>query len=136
MGVLLWYKYLNLLQMKKIVYLLVFLFIGVCCHSQEEEALPSKPWEDIVEMKMSDHRGLRKWSDDIKVELQGYYTKNDSIKIGEILKKLDNVTETISIGFSGTERSNLQIKFSKFYRQKLNIIFVKYVGKQNYIPSF
>jgi len=108
--------------MKKSVYFLVFLFIGTYCFSQEEELLPEQPWKDIVEMKMSDHRGLRNWSDDVKVELQGRYTKKDSIKIGEILKKLDNITETISIGFSNSETSNLQIKFSKFYR-KTNINF-------------
>lgn len=122
MSVLLWYKYLNLPQMKKLFYFLVFLFIGAYCYSQEKEVLPEKPWGEIVEMKMSGHRGLRRWSDDVKVELQGYYTKNDSIKIGEMLKKLDSVTETISIGFSNSKGSNLQIKFSKFYR-KTNVNF-------------
>ena len=86
--------------MKKLRYLLVFLIWGTTCFSQDHEKLPTKPWEEIVEMKSTLNNTLEKWEIDICVRLEGNYTKSDSIAIGNILKKLDALTETISIQFS------------------------------------
>lgn len=98
--------------MKKLHYLLVFLIWGTTCFSQDHEKLPAKPWEEIVEMKSTLNNTLEKWEIDICVRLEGNYTKSDSIAIGNILKKLDALTETISIQFSTSENPNFIIKFS------------------------
>jgi two-component sensor histidine kinase len=97
--------------MKKSLYFLVFLTIGNYCFSQDQEKLPQKPWEDIVEMNSSKDNPITKWRTDIKVKLEGSYTKTDSLAVAKILIKLDALTETISIKFSKTEEPNFKIKF-------------------------
>ncbi|MEA5260731.1 histidine kinase [Arcicella aquatica] len=96
--------------MKKLRYLLVFLILGTTCFSQDHEKLPTKPWKEIVEMN-NDYQQITKWDNDIYVSLEGNYTAEDSITIGNILKKLDTLTETISIQFSKSEKPNFKIKF-------------------------
>ncbi|MDR6564354.1 MULTISPECIES: histidine kinase [unclassified Arcicella] len=96
--------------MKKLRYLLVFLILGTTCFSQDHEKLPTKPWKEIVEMN-NDYQQITKWDTDIYVSLEGNYTAEDSITIGNILKKLDALTETISIQFSKSEKPNFKIKF-------------------------
>lgn len=100
--------------MKKLHYLLVFLIWGTTCFSQDSEKLPAKPWEEIVEMNsFQDSPLIRdKWYADLKVKLVGKYSKEDSITISTILKKLDALTETLSITFSKSEKPNFIIEFS------------------------
>ncbi|MBA0884658.1 sensor histidine kinase [Flavobacterium undicola] len=97
--------------MKKSLYFLVFLTIGNYCFSQDQEKLPVKPWKEIVEINSFYYNSLQKWDTDIRVKLEGNYTKNDSITIDHTLKKLDALTETISIKFSKTEKPNFKINF-------------------------
>lgn len=97
--------------MKKLRYLLVFLIWGTTCFSQDHEKLPAKPWEEIVEINSLINNSLPIWKTNIYVSLAGKYTKEDSINIGNVLKKLDALTETISIQFSTSEKSNFKIKF-------------------------
>lgn len=97
--------------MKKLLYFLVFLTIGNYCFSQDQEKLPVKPWKEIVEINSFYYNSLQKWYTDIRVKLEGNYTKNDSIMIDHTLKKLDALTETISIKFSKTKKPNFKIKF-------------------------
>ncbi|MET3126467.1 sensor histidine kinase YesM [Arcicella rosea] len=94
--------------MKKLHYLLVFLIWGTTCFSQDHEKLPAKPWEEIVEINYNFPK-ITKWGTDIYVSLEGNYTKEDSITIGNVLKKLDALTETIAIQFSKSEKSNIKI---------------------------
>lgn len=97
--------------MKKLIYSLLFLLIGINCSSQNQEKLPVKPWEDIVEMNNNEYNSITKWDTDIYINLEGNYTQEDSLIIAKILKKLDNLTETISIQFSKSEKPNFKIKF-------------------------
>lgn len=97
--------------MKKLHYLLVFLIWGTTCFSQDHEKLPAKPWKEIVEINSLNKNSLTNWKTNIYVSLVGKYTKEDSINIGHVLKKLDALTETISIQFSKSEKSNFKIKF-------------------------
>lgn len=97
--------------MKKLLYSLLFLLIGINCFSQSQEKLPVKPWEDIVEMNNNDYNSITKWDTNIYVSLEGNYTLEDSLSISKILKKLDALTETISIQFSKSEKPNFKIKF-------------------------
>lgn len=97
--------------MKKLRYLLVFLIWGTTCFSQDHEKLPAKPWEEIVEINSLNKNSFPNWKTNIYVSLVGKYTKEDSINIGHVLKKLDALTETISIQFSKSEKSNFKIKF-------------------------
>ena len=97
--------------MKKSFYFLVFLITGTYSFSQDIEKLPLKPWDDILEMNSQKYRPITKWSKDILVGLEGKYSKTDSITIAKALKKLDALTETISIKFSKSEKPNFRIKF-------------------------
>ncbi|WP_299062835.1 histidine kinase [uncultured Polaribacter sp.] len=103
--------------MKKILYLLLFLFFGNYCYAQESIKLPEKPWVDILEIAISFgseplfERGIVKWKDSIRVKLKGNYTSKDSLQISKTLKKLDSVTETVSITFSQNKKANFEIKF-------------------------
>ncbi|WP_051590706.1 sensor histidine kinase [Flavobacterium daejeonense] len=97
--------------MKKLLFSLVFLVIGINCFSQNQEKLPVKPWEDIVEINNNKYNSITKWDADIYVNLEGKYTQEDSLIIAKTLKKLDNLTETISIQFSKSEKPNFKIKF-------------------------
>ncbi|GEL12359.1 Histidine kinase [Flavobacterium glycines] len=97
--------------MKKLIYSLLFLLIGINCSSQNQEKLPVKPWEDIVEINNNEYNSITKWDADIYVNLEGNYTQEDSLIIAKTLKKLDNLTETISIQFSKSEKPNFKIKF-------------------------
>lgn len=96
--------------MKKFSYLL-FLFIGFTSFAQEAEKLPKIPWEDIVEMNTQGYDPIIKWNCDIHIKLEGIYTKSDSITVAKIVKKLDSLTETISIKISNREDSNLKLHF-------------------------
>lgn len=95
--------------MKKLHYLIVFLILGTTCFSQNQDKLPAKPWEEIIELNYNFPK-ITKWDTDIYVSLEGNYTKEDSINIGNVLKKLDALTETISIQFSKLEKPNIKIK--------------------------
>jgi len=98
--------------MKKLHYFLVFLIIGTICFSQETKQLPTVPWEDIVEINNNDnYQKITKWDKDIYVSIEGKYSQEDSLTIAEILKKLDALTETISIQFAKSEKPNFKIKF-------------------------
>ncbi len=97
--------------MKKLHYLIVFLILGTNCFSQNQEKLPARPWKEIVEINSLNNNLLTKWETNIFVSLEGNYTKEDSINIGHALKKLDALTETISIQFSKSEKPNFKIKF-------------------------
>lgn len=97
--------------MKKLCYFLLFLFISLKSFSQETEKLPKIPWEDIVEMNSQLFPKLSKWKKDIFIKLEGNYTKKDSLEVDRVLKKLDTLTETISINFSKNRTANYKIKF-------------------------
>lgn len=111
MRVFLWYKYLNLPQMKKLLYLLLFLFIGIYCFAQDDEKLPIKLWEEIVEINNNQANRWVKWTKDVKISLEGNYTLKDSVNLRKIIKKLDDLTETISIKFTDPKKSNFKISF-------------------------
>lgn len=98
--------------MKKLVFSFCLFFIFFQIQSQETEKLPKIPWEDIVEIKNQFYSPLRKWKQDIKVELKGNYTTKDSLDIARALNTLDSLTETISIKFSENSiKNNLRINF-------------------------
>jgi len=100
--------------MKKLLYFLVFLIIETNCFSQNSKPLPAKPWKDIVEMNNSNYPKIEKWDTDIYVSLEGKYTNSDSVAIDKVLKKLDALTETISIQFAKNKKPNFKIKFLDF----------------------
>lgn len=98
--------------MKKLHYFLVFLIIRTICFSQETKQLPDVPWKDIVEINNNnDYQQITKWDKDIYVSIEGKYSQEDSLIIAGILKKLDALTETISIQFAKSEQANFKIKF-------------------------
>jgi sensor histidine kinase YesM len=94
--------------MEKLLYFLAFFTLGNYCFSQDQENLPAKPWKEIVELN---YQQITKWDTNIYVILEGNYTKKDSATIDTVLKKLDALTETISIRFSKSEKPNFKIKF-------------------------
>ncbi len=112
--VLLWYKILNLPLMKKLIFNLFFLLMSFYISAQEEAKLPEFPWKEIVELKITDSQALRKWHSNINIQLKGSYTEQDSIQISDIVKKLDLITETVSINLSSLDDSNYKIYFSHF----------------------
>ncbi|MFI1744675.1 sensor histidine kinase [Thalassobellus sediminis] len=124
--------------MKKLCYALLFLLIAIKSYAQETEKLPKVPWEDIVEINNNRHMQMSKWENDIKVKLEGNYTAIDSLRVAEILAKLNAVTESISIGFSKNEKSNFKLVFSdslffeKGYTYKKNQKFVFTKGFEGY----
>ncbi|MHB0755174.1 sensor histidine kinase [Polaribacter sp. M15] len=103
--------------MKKLHYTLLFLLIPFFVFAQEETKLPAQPWKDLLEIKHTSkqdflfEKDLVRWRDSIKVKLKGNYTSKDSLQILKTIRKLDSVTETISITFSQNENANLEIKF-------------------------
>jgi len=97
--------------MKKLYYCVLLLFIGFNSFAQESEKLQKHPWEEIVEMNAHKYTPVTKWANDINVGLEGLYTKADSLIVIEIVKKLEALTETISIRFSNIEDSNFKMKF-------------------------
>lgn len=100
--------------MKKMLCFLLFVMSFVS-FSQDSEELPRELWEDLVEIKLSDNRAIRKWKDDVKIGLHGNFTKKDSTQIISFIRKLDSITETIFIEISDYKSSNVQIKFSEIY---------------------
>lgn len=98
--------------MKKLHYFLAFLIIGPFCFSQEKKQLPDIPWKDIVEINNNnDYQKITKWDTDIYVSIEGKYSQEDSLTIAGILKKLDALTQTISIQFAKSEHPTFKIKF-------------------------
>lgn len=98
--------------MKKLHYFLVFLIIQTICFSQETKQLPDVPWKDIVEINNNnDYQKITKWDKDIYVSIEGKYSQEDSLTIAEILKKLDTLTQTISIQFAKSEQANFKIRY-------------------------
>lgn len=97
--------------MKRIMFFLLPLLIGNTCFSQEQEKLPEQPWTDIIEMNSHEHTPITKWVTDINVVLEGVYTNADALVVAKIVKKLDSLTETISIKFTNREVPNLKILF-------------------------
>ncbi|WP_299015798.1 histidine kinase [uncultured Polaribacter sp.] len=98
--------------MKKLIVYLV-LFLSFLSFAQEEEKLPKEVWEEIVEINHNERFPILKWNTDIKIELIGNYSKNDSIAIVRIANKLDSITETISIKLSSDDKPNFKIIFLK-----------------------
>ena len=118
--------------MKKLHYFLVFLLMGTICFSQETKQLPNVPWKDIVEINNNDnYQQITKWDTDIYVSLEGKYSQEDSTTIGNVLKKLDALTETISIRFSKSEKSNFKIKFLDTVLKEGNGYTTSRYGPQN-----
>ncbi len=108
--------------MKKILSFLILLFLGAMCFSQTQEKLPRQPWTDILEMNSKEYFPIQKWDTDINVKLEGIYTEADSLKVAQIVKKLDALTETISIKFSKTEDPNFRIHFlNKLVKDENNV---------------
>tara|TARA_R110002049_G_scaffold50539_1_gene143427 strand:- start:354 stop:2207 length:1854 start_codon:yes stop_codon:yes gene_type:complete len=97
--------------MKRIMFFLLLLLISNTCFSQEQEKLPEQPWTDIIEMNSHEHTPITKWVTDINVVLEGVYTKADELVVAKIVKKLDSLTETISIKITNREVPNLKILF-------------------------
>ena len=97
--------------MKKLFDFIIFLFFGITSFAQETEKLPVQPWKDILEMDSNAYFPITKWATDIDVKLKGTYTEADSLAIYKVVKKLDALTETISIKFSNAEDSNLELHF-------------------------
>jgi len=98
--------------MKKLHYFLAFLIIGPFCFSQEKKQLPDIPWKDIVEINNNnDYQKITKWDTDIYVSIEGKYSQEDSLTIAGILKKLDALTQTISIQFAKSDQANFIIKY-------------------------
>lgn len=98
--------------MKISFYLFVFLFLGSYCYAQDFEKLPKQPWENLVEMNNNRNYTNKRWKKDIKVKLEGSYTKEDSLYVKDILKKFDDITETVSIKLSNFPPDiNFKIRF-------------------------
>ena len=97
--------------MKKLHYVLAFLLLGINLSAQETEKLPEVPWADIVEMNNNTDTPITRWKTDINIKLEGLYTQADSLEVVRIVKKLDSITENITINFSNKEESNLRIHF-------------------------
>ncbi|MDD7915296.1 hypothetical protein [Polaribacter ponticola] len=98
--------------MKKLHYFIVLLFIANISFAQETEKLPEFPWAEIVEMNSDQFTPIRKWVTDINIGVKGLYTDADILVIKKTVKKLDSLTETISIKFTNKELPNLIIHFS------------------------
>ncbi|SKB70522.1 Histidine kinase [Salegentibacter holothuriorum] len=96
--------------MKKILLSLILLSLVSIGFSQEKEKLPLQPWKDILEINSTD-TPISKWVKDIKVGMEGNYTKADSLNVAKAVKKLDSITQTISIKFTNNIDANLRIHF-------------------------
>lgn len=98
--------------MKIFFYLFVFLFIGNNCYAQGLEELPAQAWEELVEMNNNRYYKNKIWKKDIHVKLEGNYTEKDSLYVKDILKKFDDITETVSIKLSNfPPELNFKIRF-------------------------
>lgn len=97
--------------MKKLYCFLLLSLVGLTSYAQEAEKLPRQPWEDIIEMNSHEYTPISKWVTDVNVGLKGRYTKADSIAILNVVKKLDSLTESISITFLSTKEANLNVVF-------------------------
>lgn len=118
--------------MKKLLYFLVFLILGTTCFSQEANQLPTKPWKGIVEINNNNHyQKIEKWDTDIYVSLEGKHSQEDSLTIAKILKKLDALTETISIQFAKSEKPNFKIKYLDTELKEGNGYTTSRYGSQN-----
>ncbi len=107
--------------MKKLRSFLLLLLLVTKGYSQEQEKLPEQPWKDILEMNSHEYSPITKWATDIDIKLEGLYTEADSLVVSQITKKLDSITETISITFTNTEDANLRIHFlDTLIREKNN----------------
>ncbi|MDO5978974.1 sensor histidine kinase [Flavivirga spongiicola] len=115
--------------MKKLCPFLFFLFIGIASFAQETEKLPIQPWKDILEMNSNAYFPITKWATNIDVKLKGTYTEADSLTIDKIVKKLDALTETISIKFSNTEDSNLELHFLDTLAKDVNNVNSTITGR-------
>ncbi|MBB5266683.1 sensor histidine kinase [Algibacter amylolyticus] len=107
--------------MKILSFLFVFLFLGMYCYAQDVEELPAQPWEELVEMHSIKKNPIRKWGDSINISIEGLYKASDSLTIARIIKKLDSLTETTTVSFSNTNKSNFKIKFlDKYVKDEYN----------------
>ncbi len=98
--------------MKTTFYFLLVMLLGDYCYGQDVEKLPTQPWEELVEMNNNIYYKNKRWKKDINVELEGSYTKEDSLHVKKILKKFDSITETISIKLSNfPPELNFKIRF-------------------------
>lgn len=97
-------------MMKKSLYSLL-LFTVITAFAQEQEKLPIQPWEEIVEINSNKNVPFNKWNTDINIGLLGNYSIKDSLAIAKAVKKLNSITESISVTFSNEKSSNLKIVF-------------------------
>jgi len=97
--------------MKKLRSFLLLLLLVTKGYSQDQEKLPEQPWKDILEMNSHGYTPITKWTTDIDIKLEGLYTEADSLVVSQITRKLDSITETITITFTNTEDANLRIHF-------------------------
>ncbi|MEP5338801.1 MAG: histidine kinase [Algibacter sp.] len=104
--------------MKKSFYFL--LFLGINAFAQEAENLPDALWEEIIEIDNNEYSDIRQWNTDINVKLEGNYTIQDSLRVANVITKLDSLTEVISIQFSKNEKSNFKIIFLDSIRYASN----------------
>jgi sensor histidine kinase YesM len=115
--------------MKKLYSIFLLLFLANFCFGQKQEKLPENPWLEIVEMDSHEYTPITKWVTDINIGLEGYYTKTDSLSILKSVKKLDSLTETLSITFLKNKPVNLKLKFmNELVRDNTfnNIVNAKY----------
>jgi len=97
--------------MKNLLTIFFTLLLNLNSHCIEKEKLPEVPWANIVEMHSRSETQNGQWGVDVKIKLIGSYTLKDSLIIADAVHMLDSITETISIGFSKTERGNLEVFF-------------------------
>jgi sensor histidine kinase YesM len=98
--------------MKKMLSVLLILFLFPNCFAQEVEKFPKIPWEEIVEMNGNRYNPLSKHDVDLRVNLTGNYTEIDSLYVLKILEKFNFLTETISVKLAKDSISNFSINFS------------------------
>lgn len=119
--------------------LLSLLFLSFSfCFANEKEKLPEIPWANIVEMDLSFGR-IQLWNSNIKIELVGAYTAEDSLVVAKVVNQLDSLTESISISFSQRDRGNFEIFFIDSINAKFEGYYMGFpYNKENhtkYIPN-
>ncbi|WP_397445706.1 sensor histidine kinase [Polaribacter sp. R77954] len=102
--------------MKNVFYSLFLLFISFQLQSQEIEKLPKIPWEEIVEVNNNELYKIARWNTDVYIQLEGNYNKQDSLEVARVIKKLDSITETITIKFATDNNANYKIHYLDKYQ--------------------
>jgi len=117
--------------MKNLLSNIFIILISFHVFGQDKPNLPEVPWANLVEMHSKPETRNGQWAVDVKIKLVGSYSSKDSVIIAEVIQQLDEITETITIGFAEGERGNLEV----FFIDSINSDSPGYVLSYDRIPG-